>query len=166
MMKKLLCILLTLLFVLPALAEEASPFAPYALTAPEGAVLSAGEGAPVFVSGTTRAVAQYISRVPDEAPAEALVRLMGQFAPEAVIGEELATAEGFSGLTAIQADAFGEGIDMRIAMVLSDAGDLLILSVYDMAGDGESAATLLDALLASLTLAGERVLLTETAEVP
>lgn len=163
MMKKLLCILLTLMFVLPALAEEDSPFAPYALTAPEGAALSAGEGAPVFVSGTTRAVVQYISRVPDEAPAEALVRMMGQFAPEAVIGEALATAEGFSGLTAIQADSFGEGIDTRIAMVLSDAGDLLILSAYDMAGDGESAARLLDALLAALTLDGESVLLSEAA---
>ena len=44
-MKKFLCILLALLtMTVPALAEDANPFAPYVLTAPEGAELTDGEG--------------------------------------------------------------------------------------------------------------------------
>lgn len=160
-MKKLICILLMLIFVLPALAEEASPFAPYALTAPADAECVTGEGVSTFVRGTSRVVVQYISRVPDEAPAEAVIRLMGQFDPDAIIGEDLSMVEGCVGVTATHADCFGEGVDMRIVMVLSAEGDLLILSAYDMAGDEESVATLLDELLSALTLNGEGVLVVE-----
>lgn len=164
-MKKLLCILLMLIFTLPALAEEDVPFAPYALTAPADAACVTGEGLATYVRGTSRVVVQYISRIPDEAPAEALIRLMGQFAPEAVIGDDLTLAADCVGLTATQTDRFGEGVDLRVVMVLSAQGDLLILSAHDLTGDEDSAALLLDALLGTLTLNGAVVLLTETTEV-
>lgn len=167
MMKKLVCILLMLLFALPAIAEEVAPLAPYAMTAPEDAELLPNEGVFTFVRGSSRVVAQYISRVPDEIPAEAIIRLMGQFDAEAIIGDDLAVMEGCVGLTATHADQFGEGVDVRIVMVLSAQGDLLILSAYDMDGDTESAALLLDALLASLTLNDGGVLAAEaSADMP
>lgn len=166
MMKQLICILLMLVFALPALAEEALPFAPYDLTAPEGVVLNDNEGVYTFVRDNSRVVVQYISRVPDEAPTEALIRLMGQFDPAAVIGDDLPVMEGCVGLNATHTDCFGEGVDMRIVMVLSAEGDLLIFSAYDMAGDSETAASLLDELLMALTLNGEGVLQAETIEAP
>ena len=159
-MKKLLCMLLIMLFAFPALAEE-NPFAPYVLTAPEGAVLENGEGSHAFVSGTTRVVAMVIPRVPDAEPAEAIVRMMAQFKPDAVLEDELPAAEGFVALTACSEGEFGEGVDMRIVMVLSAGGDLLILSGYDLGGDEAAVQTLLDALLASLTADGAPVLLTD-----
>lgn len=165
MKKQLVCILLMLLFALPAIAEEAAPLAPYALTAPEDAECVTNEEVVTFVRDTSRVVAQSISRVPDESPAEAIIRMMGQFDAEAIIGDDLAVMEGCVGLTATHADQFGEGVDVQIVMVLSAEGDLLILSAYDMAGDTESAARLLDALLDSLTLNGEGVLLPQTPAV-
>lgn len=160
-MEKILCILLAILsFISPVLAEDANPFAPYTLTAPEGAVLEEGEGSLTFVEGNTRVVAQVIDRVPDADPTEAVIRMMTQFEPFAIIGEDLALADGFVGVTALNEDKFGEGVDMITVMVLSQEGDLLILSGYDLTGDGEKAQTLLDALLAALTVDGVKILLT------
>lgn len=154
-MKKLLCILLAVMtLAVPALAEDANPFAPYVLTAPDGAALEDGEGSLVFVAENARVVAQVIDRVPDEDPAEAILRMMTQFEPFAIVGGEIETAEGFVALSAMNEDKFGEGIDLITVMVLSAEGDLLILSAYEMGGDEELAQTLLDELLASLTVNG------------
>ena len=157
-MKKLLCILLLLTLALPALAEEKNPFAPYVLTAPEGAALTEHEGTYTLVSGMTRVVVIPIARVPDENPAEAVIRLMAQFEPEAVIGEDPPLAEGFTGLTALNEGKFGEGVEQITVMLLSDAGDLLILSGYDLTGDEAAVQSLLDALLSALTVNGAPVL--------
>ncbi len=161
-MKKLLCILMMLLLAFPAFAEEATPpadnpFAPFTLTTPEGAVLEVSEGACTFVSGTTRVVTMVIGRVPDDDPAQAILRLMYQFDPGAVIQEELGFTGGCVGLTACSAEKFGEGVDQWNLMILSPAGDLLILSGYDLEGDAESVHALLEILLASLTVDGTPV---------
>ena len=166
-MKRIICTLLALLcFALPALAEgallaegapraaEATPFAPYALTTPEAVELTENEGTYTFVYGVTRVVAMVIERVPDEDPGEAIIRMMAQFEPDAVIGEDIPMAEGFVGLNALHTDKFGEGIDQLTVMVLSSEGDLLILSGYDLAGDETRLKALMDALLASLTADG------------
>lgn len=161
-MKKLLCILLACLCVaLPAAAEDANPFAPYVLTAPEGAELTDGEGSLVFVAGNARAVAQVIDRVPDEDPAEAILRMMTQFEPFAIIGEDIAAAEGFVALSALNEDKFGDDVDLITVMVLSQEGDLLILSAYDMDGDEAKAQALLDALLETLTVNGVYIISAE-----
>lgn len=167
-MKKILCILLAIMcFTLPALAEGAplaedvNPFAPYALTAPEGVELVEAEGTYTFVSGSTRVVAMVIARVPDEKPSEAVIRMMAQFEPDAVIGEDLPTVEGFVGLHALNTDKFGSGVDCLTVMVLSSAGDLLILSGYDLEGDEEAVQALLDGLLAALTVDGVNIVLTD-----
>lgn len=158
-MKKLLCILLALLtLIIPALAEEANPFAPYVLTAPEGAALEDGEGSLVFVAENARVVAQVIDRVPDADPAEAILRMMTQFEPFAIVGGDIAAAEGFVALSAVNEEKFGEDIDMITVMVLSEGGDLLILSAYDMTGDEARARALLDGLLQTLTVDGVRVI--------
>ena len=152
-MKKLLCMLLIVSnFIFPVLAENTNPFTPFAMTAPEGAVLEEGEGSLTFAVGHTRVVAMVIERVPDAEPAEAILRMMAQFEPFAVIGEDLALAEGFVGVTALNEDKFGEGVDLITVMVLSREGNLLILSGYDLTGDEEKVQALLDALLASLTM--------------
>ena len=156
-MKKMLCILLMLMFAFPALAQDANPFAPYALTSPEGAVLEEGEGSLTFVRGSTRVVAQVIARVPDEDPAEAVIRMMTQFEPFAVIGEDLPAAEGFVGVTALNEDKFGDGVDLITVMILGSDGDLLILSAYDLGGDENAAQLLLDELLCTLTVEGQPV---------
>lgn len=156
-MKKLVCILLMLLLPFSALSEAAVPLAPYALTAPEDTECVPNEEVVTYVRDTSRVVVQSISRIPDESPAEALIRLMGQFDAEAVIGDALTLAADCVGLTATHADQFGEGVDVQVVMVLSAQGDLLILSAYDMAGDEDSAALLLDALLDALTLNGVSV---------
>lgn len=167
-MKKMICILLALLlFAVPVLAEEAplaeseSPFGPYVLTAPEGVTIEAGEASHTFVSGMTRVVAMYISRVPDADPAEAVIRMMPQFDPQAVIGEDIPMAEGFVGLEALAQDKLGEGVDQLTVMVLSSTGDLLIFSGYDMQGDESAVQTLLDALLNSLTVDDAKIVLTK-----
>ena len=106
-MKRILCILLMLLFTLPALAEEASlpegaplaeenPHAPFTLTAPESVTRVDNEGSVTYVYGASRVVVIRIERVPDEEPAEALPRMLGQFDPDAVIDQELPMAEGYS----------------------------------------------------------------------
>ncbi len=156
-MKKMLCILLMLMFAFPALAQDANPFAPYALTSPEGAVLEEGEGSLTFVRGSTRVVAQVIARVPDEDPAAAVIRMMTWFEPFAVIGEDLPAAEGFVGVTALNEDKFGDGVDLITVMILGSDGDLLILSAYDLGGDEEAAQLLLDELLCALTAEGQPV---------
>ena len=160
-MKRIICILLALLcFVLPV-AAEGNPFSPYGLTAPEGVACTETEGTHTFVQGLTRVVAMVIERVPDEKPQEAIIRMMAQFEPEAVIGEDLPVAEGFVGLTALNTDKFGSGVDQLTVMVLSAQGDLLILSGYDLQGDEEKVQTLLDALLSALTADGMPVVITE-----
>lgn len=161
-MKKLLCILLAMLmFGSLALAEEENPFAPYALTIPEGAELVENEGSWTIVDGVTRVVVMVIDRVPDENPADAVIRMMTQFEPEAVIGEDLPLAEGFTGLTALNTDKFGEGVDQITVMVLSHEGDLLILSGYDLEGDEDKVQTLLDAILNAITVDDAKIVLTE-----
>ncbi len=144
-MKKILCILLMLLLARPAFAEEA--FAPYPLTAPEGVTLEENDGTHTFVDGMTRVVAMVIPRVPDEKPAEAIIRMMTQFEPGAIIGEDIPLTEGYWGLTARNQDKFGKGVDQITVMILSGEGDLLILSGYDLSGDGEKVQALIDALI-------------------
>lgn len=150
-----LCMAL-LLCALPALAAE-NPFAPYCLTAPAAATLEVNEGTYTFVHGNTRVVALVIERVPDEAPAEAVIRLMAQFEPEAVIGADIPMAEGFVGLSAVNRDKYGEGIDQINVMVLSSDGSLLILSGHSLDGDEAQVQLLLDSLLSTLTVDGVRI---------
>ena len=159
-MKRFICMLLAILCAaFSGLAEDAAPFAPYALEAPEGAVLEEGEGSFAFVDGTARVVVQVIDRVPDADPAEAVLRMMTQFEPFAIIGEDVETAEGFVGVRALNEGKFGDGVDLTIVMILSDEGSLLILSAYDLKGDEEKALSLLDGLLASLTVDGAPVVI-------
>ncbi len=156
-MKRILCILLMLLIcVLPALAEE-NPFAPYCLTVPDSVELTETEGTFTFVHGKTRVVAMVIERVPDENPDGAIIRMMGQFEPDAVIGDDLAMTEGFVGLQAVNQDKFGEDLDQLNVMILSSDGNLLILSGYDLDGDEEQVRLLLDTLLSTLTVDGVKI---------
>ena len=154
-MKKLIWMLLLALTLTAFAAETPDPFAPYVLAVPQGAVLTENEGTHTFVDGHTRAVAIVIPRVPDADPAGALIRMMAQFEPAAVIGADLPVNPGFHGLTAVTPDKFGTGVDQLTVMILCDAGDLLILSVYDMDGDTAKAQSLLDALLAGITVNGQ-----------
>ena len=119
------------------------------------------ESSGTFVLDTARVVAIIIERVPDEDPASALLRMLGQYDPAAVAGETLPTAEGFTAVQALSADKFDGGVDVLTVMVLSDAGELLILSGYDMAGDEEKAQALLDMVLANVKVNGEPVFMTE-----
>lgn len=162
-MRKMLCILLMLIFALPALAEDAtlSEAPPYTLGAIEGVIIEEGEDLVTFVYGTSRVVAIIIDRVPDEKPAEAVIRMMGQFDPNAVIGENIPLKEGFVGVYAATEDKFGDGIDSMTAMVLSAEGKLLILSGYDMSGSRTHAQALLDAILKSVTADGQPILMIE-----
>jgi len=162
-MKRIICILLMLLFAVPVLAEGISPadnpFVPFTLTVPEEVTVEDGEGSCTFVHGETRVVALLIDRVPDEDPADAVIRMMGQFDPAAVIGEDVPTAEGFSGVEAATKDKFGPGIDGLTVMILSHEGELLILSGYNMAGSEVHVRGLLDSLLQGLTVDGAPVVL-------
>ncbi len=163
-MKRIICILLMLLFVVPVLAEGTAPaaenpFAPFTLTVPEEVTVEDGEGSRTFVHGETRVVALLIDRVPDEDPAEAVIRMMGQFDPAAVIGEDLPTVEGFSGVEAVTKDKFGPGVDALTVMILSHEGELLILSGYNMAGSEVHVRGLLDTLLSGLSVDGAPVVL-------
>lgn len=165
-MKKIICMLLMLLFAIPALSEEApltdaSPFAPYRMTVPDSVELVEKDGTFTYVYGPTRVVAMVIDRVPDEKPEEAIIRMMGQFEPDAVIGESIPAAEGYVGIRAVCADKFGEGEDQLIVMILGAQGDLLILSGYDMNGSEEHAQSLLDALLTNLTADGVHIVIRE-----
>ena len=153
-MKKIICILL--LLTLPAAAESFT-WPGYVLHIPEGAEVESTESAVTFVQETARVVAIIIERVPDEIPAEAVIRMLGQFDAQAVIGEDIPVAEGYTAVQAVTADKFGEGVDVLTVMVLSDAGELLILSAYDMAGDEEKAQTLLDTVLAHVRVHGESI---------
>ncbi len=155
-MKRIICVLLMLMMAIPAFAEE-FPFAPYTLTAPEGVTLEEHEGTCTFVHGLTRVVTMVIPRVPDEKPAEAVIRMMTQFEPGAIIGEDIPLIEGYWGLTARNEDKFGEGIDQITVMILSAEGDLLILSGYGLDGDGEKVQALIDALIAGMRADGTRI---------
>ena len=157
-MKRILCILLMLLFALPVTAEE-NPFSPFTLTVPEEVTVEVSEGSRTFVHGETRVVALLIERVPDEDPAEAVIRMMGQFDPAAIIGEDVSTAEGFSGVEAVTPDKYGPEIDVLTVMILSHEGELLILSGYNMAGSEVHVRALLDTLLSGLTVDGAPVVL-------
>ena len=157
-MKRMICILLMLLFALPVTAQE-NPFAPFTLTVPEEVTVEAGEGSCTFIHGQTRVVALLIERVPDENPADSVIRMMGQFDPAAVIGEDVPAAEGFSGVEAATKDKFGPGIDGLTVMILSHEGELLILSGYNMAGSEVHVRGLLDTLLQGLTVEGSPVVL-------
>ena len=151
-MKKLLCILLMLIFALPALAQE-NPFAPYQLSVPQGAALEEGESYHTVVEGMTRVVVMRIDRVPDADPADAILRLMSHFDANAVIGESIPMTEGYTAAQALTADKYGAGIDALTVMILSPEGNLMILSGYDMEGDGDALQTLMNTLLSSLTVA-------------
>ncbi len=157
-MKRIICILMMLLFAFPAFAAE-NPFSPYILHAPQGVVLEENEGSCTFVSGVTRVVAMVIDRVPDADPAQAIRRLMGQFEPDAVLEDELTFAAGHVGLTATAYDKYGEGVHQQNMMILSPEGKLLILSGYDLEGDDDSVLALLDALLAALTVDGAPIVI-------
>lgn len=157
-MKRVFCILmLVCLLACPALAQEENPFGPYVLTLPEGAALTEAEGTYTCVSGSARVVVMYISRVPDEDPETAVIRLMAQFDPDAALEEDLVLAPGYVGVQAVGTDRFGPEQDQLTMMILSDSGDLLILSGYDLNGDGEKAQALMEALAASVTVAGGKV---------
>ena len=159
-MKKLLCILMMLLFAFPVLAQE-NPFAPYEIALPQGAVLESSEGSYAFVMGQTRVVAMVISRVPDDDPESAVLRMMSQFDPDAVLEEVIPMAEGYVSATALSEGRFGEGVDQLNVLILSQEGELLILSGYDLEGDESKVQTLLDALLAHLTVGGESIVTKE-----
>ena len=158
-MKRIICMLLLLLFALPVLAEE-NPFAPFTIAVPEGVTLEQGESSTTFVYGTSRVVVIRIDRVPDADPKSAVLRMLGQFDKAAVVEQEIAAAEGFTAVQAISADAFGPGIDKLTIMVLSHEGDLLILSGYDLEGDEDKVRLLLDTLLKNLTVQGEKIVRT------
>lgn len=159
-MKRIGCILLLMMLLpLSVPAEEENPFDPYCLTVPPAVTLEENEGTYAFVHGASRVVAMVIERVPDENPAEAVIRLMLQFDPEAVIGDDLPMAEGFVGLEAVNGDKFGEGMDQINVMILSADGSLLILSGHSLDGDGEQLRLLLDTLLSALTAAGAPIVL-------
>lgn len=164
-MKKMICILLVLLtFTVPALAEEAPTqveWPGYVLHIPEGVETESTESSVTFVADTARVVAIIIERVPDEDPAGAILRMLAQYDANAVVGEAVSMAEGFAAVQALSADKFDEGVDVLTVMVLSDEGDLLILSGYDTAGDEEKVQALLDAVLAHVKVHGEPILITE-----
>lgn len=157
-MKRIICILLMLLFALPALAEN--PFAPYEIALPEGAVLEAGEGSHAIAADKTRVVVMVIPRVPDADPESALQRMVFQFDPDAVLEDAIPLAEGYVGVTALSEDRFGEGVDQLNLFILSAEGDLLILSGYDLDGDEDKVQSLLDAILHQLTANGDPLVLT------
>lgn len=157
-MKRILCILLMLMLCLPALCEE-NPHAPFTVTAPETVLREDNEGSVTYVYGASRVVVIRIERTPDAEPAEAIVRMLGQFDPDAVIDEELPMAEGYTGLTAFATDKFGTGVDALIVMLLAPDGTLLILTGYDMGGSEEHAQALMDTLLSGMTAEGAPVVL-------
>ena len=157
-MKRIICILLMLLFALPALAEN--PFAPYEIALPEGAVLEAGEGSHAIAADKTRVVVMVIPRVPDADPESALQRMVFQFDPDAVLEDAIPLAEGYVGVTALSEGRFGEGVDQLNLFILSAEGDLLILSGYDLEGDEAKVQTLLSAILHQLTTNGDPLVLT------
>ncbi len=152
-MKKLLSLMLMMLLMTTAALAE-NPFAPYVIATPEGAELTENEGVYTMVADTTRAVVQVIARVADDDPVEAIHRMMGQFDPQAIPGELLPLAEGFTGLTAVHEDRFESGADQINVMILAADGTLLILSIYDMGDDAEKADALLYAILPAITMNG------------
>ena len=157
-MKRILCILLMLLFCLPALAEE-NPHAPFTLTAPESVARVDNEGSVTYVYGTSRVVVIRIERVPDADPADALVRMLAQFDPDAVIGDALSMAEGYTGLTALTAAKFGEDVNAYTVMLLAPDGTLLIFTGYDMAGSDNHIQALMDTLLSGISASGAPIVL-------
>lgn len=155
-MRKLyvLCLLLAIFISSQALA---SPAAPYDLTAPDGVLLTDNETSLTCERGTTRVVVMGMSRVPDADPEAALIRLMHQFDAMSSEGVSIPLNEGVLGLMSISDDKLdgleGGKLDVITVMVLSE-GELLILSGYDMENDHEAVVTLLNDLLAAVSLNG------------
>lgn len=162
-MRRFCCLCLALvMFALPAPAE--SPFSPYALTTPAETQLTQKDGTFTFVRGDTRVVAMTIERVPDAAPADAVIRMMNQFDPQSVIGADIPLTEGFVGLTAVNQDVTGEGFTKTSVMVLSRDGSLLILCGYSLKKDEAQVTRLLNDLLAGLTVDGVHIVAGPAAE--
>ena len=178
-MKRLIALMMAFMLCLPALAETApaedapdaaellSPFE-IALPAEVTALTTPGSSSVTFVheNGTTRAVAQVLSRVPDPQGDHAaeLMRLMALFAPDAQDVTPLAMAEGFHGLMALTTDALdgmkGARVDQATVMVLwqtAERGELLIISVYDLSDVTDNARALLNLLTRSVTVEGTPV---------
>ena len=159
-MKKLLCILLMLLFAIPAFAQE-NHFAPFEIHTPEGVILESNDGSHTFVLDKIRVVALLISRIPDADPDRSILRLMSQFDADAMLEEDLPMAEGYVGITSRSENRFGDGVDQISVLILGPSGDLLILSGYDMDGDEAKVQSLLEALLSQLSVNHEPIILQE-----
>ena len=71
------------------------------------------------------------------------------------------SAEGFVGLEALAEDKLGAGVDQRTVMILSQEGELLILSGYSLEGDEEAAQSLLEQVLRGITVNGQSIYLTK-----
>lgn len=178
MMKRLMLLLLALMLTLPAACcgEAAdSPVAPFILSVPETVEVIPGTGgaSQTLVNGTTRIVAMTLSRVPDENGdhAAALMQLMAQFSPDAQEHAPLSLAPGFYGLAAVTPEALeglnGMKVEQVTVMVLWQTelqGELLILSGYDMAGDGAAALEMITQLLTGATVNGMPVMPTKAEE--
>ena len=160
-MKRMICMLLACLCLCTCAFAAENPFAPYGVDPMDDVTLLENEGTHTFVRGMTRVVAMVIERVPDDAPEMAVLRLMGQFEPDAVIGEDLLLTQGFVGVEALTQEHFGAGIDQLTVMILSAEGDLLILSGYDLNGDEAAVASLMEELLQGLSVDGVYILLTK-----
>ena len=175
-MKKMIALLMALMLCLPALAEttpaEDAPEAaellsPFAIALPEEVTELTTPGGSsvtyVHANGTTRAVAQVLSRVPDPEGDHAaeLLRLMALFAPDSEDVTPLAMADGFHGLMALAPDAQngmkGARVDQVTVMVLwqtAERGELLILSAYDLGDVTDNAWALLNLLTRSVSVEG------------
>lgn len=161
-MKRIICILLMLLLTLPACGEEnRAEIGSYVLAVPEDVQTEKTESSVTFVQGNTRVVVILIERVPDADPESAVIRMMAQFDPDAMLEDDLLMAEGYVGLNAVATDKFGEGVDQLTTLVLGSTGELLILSGYDMDGDETKVQALVEQLLAGLTHDGEKLMMTK-----
>ncbi len=130
---------------------------PFSLTLPEGAHVELTDGRTVLVSGSARVVAMVIARTPDDDPASTLPELMNQFDANTDELIEFDAEDGFHILGGVVTNAFGEGEDKITLMVLSDTGNLLILSGYHLEKNHQALYTFLTDLLARVTVDGTRV---------
>ncbi len=130
---------------------------PFSLTLPEDAHVELTDGRTVLVSGNARVVAMVIARTPDDDPSNTLPELMSQFDANTNELIEFTAEDGFHILGGVVTDAFGEGEDKITLMVLSNTGDLLILSGYHLERDHQALYTFLTDLLAHVTVDGMHV---------
>ena len=114
-------------------AVPESALAPFNVVLPEDAHVEMAEGRITLVRGDSRVVAMVISRVPDEDPAAALPILMQDFDPKT-----------------------SETMDF-------DAGELLILSGYNLARDHHALYLFLTELLENVSMDGAAVYVAEDA---